>query len=80
MKKSELIEQMAEKEGMSKKYATTAVDAMLESITDALKRGETVVISWLVMIYIENENMLLYNGLKDDAFYIRLLYELRGVQ
>lgn len=44
LKKGELIERMAEKEGMSKKYATTAVDAMLESITDALKRGETVVL------------------------------------
>ena len=44
MKKSELIERMAEKEGMSRKYAETAVDAMLKAIADALKRGETIIL------------------------------------
>ena len=44
MKKGELIEQMAAKEGMSKKYAETAVDAMLKAITDALRRGEAVIL------------------------------------
>lgn len=44
MKKSELIERMAEKEGMSRKYAETAVDAMLKAIADALRRGETIIL------------------------------------
>lgn len=42
MKKSELIERMVEKEGMSRKYATNAVDAMLTAITEGLKRGESI--------------------------------------
>jgi DNA-binding protein HU-beta len=43
--KSELIDQVAERAGLSKKDAADAVDAMLETIQDALKRGSDVVFS-----------------------------------
>lgn len=38
MHKTELIDSMCETGGMSRKYATTAVDAMLKTIKDALRR------------------------------------------
>ena len=42
MTKSELIDAIAEKSGLSKADATQALAATLESITDALKAGEKV--------------------------------------
>lgn len=42
MNKSELIELVAEKAGMSKKDSETAVKAVLESITEGLVKGEKV--------------------------------------
>jgi DNA-binding protein HU-beta len=43
--KSEFIDQVAERAGLSKKDAGEAVDAMLATIEDALKRGSDVVFS-----------------------------------
>jgi DNA-binding protein HU-beta len=43
--KSEFIDQVAERAGLSKKDAGEAVDAMLSTIEDALKRGSDVVFS-----------------------------------
>ena len=43
MTKSEFIDRVASKSGLSKKDATTAVDATLESIKDALRTGDDVV-------------------------------------
>ena len=43
MTKSEFIDRVASKSGLSKKDATTAVDATLESIKDALRSGDDVV-------------------------------------
>jgi DNA-binding protein HU-beta len=40
--KTELISQVAEKTNMTKKDATQAVDAVLDTITEALKAGEKV--------------------------------------
>jgi len=40
--KSELIDLVAEKTGMSKKDSETAVKAVLDSITDGLVRGDKV--------------------------------------
>ncbi|MGY1408871.1 MULTISPECIES: HU family DNA-binding protein [unclassified Luteimonas] len=40
--KSELIDQVADKAGLSKADAGRALDAVLESVTAALKRGDTV--------------------------------------
>ena len=40
--KSELIDQIADKAGLSKADAGRALDAVLESVTAALKRGDTV--------------------------------------
>ena len=42
MNKSELIDAMAESADISKAAATRAFDAMIDSITGALKKGDTV--------------------------------------
>jgi DNA-binding protein HU-beta len=42
MKKAEFIETIADKAGLSKKDANEALNAILETITDALKNGRTV--------------------------------------
>ena len=42
MNKSELVDLVAEKAGMSKKDGEKAVKAVLESITDGLARGDKV--------------------------------------
>jgi DNA-binding protein HU-beta len=43
--KSEFIDQVADRAGLSKKDAGAAVDAMLSTIEDALRRGSDVVFS-----------------------------------
>jgi DNA-binding protein HU-beta len=43
--KSEFVDQVADRAGLSKKDASDAVDAMLETIEDALKRGSDVTFS-----------------------------------
>jgi len=43
--KSEFIDHVADRAGLSKKDAADAVDAMLETIQDSLKRGSDVVFS-----------------------------------
>ena len=45
MTKSEFIDQIADRSGLSKKDAGAAVDAMLTTIEDALRRGSDVVFS-----------------------------------
>ena len=42
MKKSELIEKMAEKSGLTKKGSESALNAFMESITDAMKASDKV--------------------------------------
>ncbi|PTM58674.1 HU family DNA-binding protein [Desmospora activa] len=42
MNKTELISQVAEKTNMTKKDATQAVDAVLDTITEALRSGDKV--------------------------------------
>ena len=42
MNKSELIEAVAESADIPKAVATRALDAMVESVTDSLKKGESV--------------------------------------
>ncbi len=42
MTKQEFVDQVATKSGLSRRDAGKAVDAFLDSITDALKRGEAV--------------------------------------
>ena len=42
MNKAEFIDAVADKASMSKQDATTAVDAVLDSLTDAMKQGEQV--------------------------------------
>jgi DNA-binding protein HU-beta len=43
--KSEFVDQVAERAGLSKKSAQDAVDAVLDTIEDALKRGSDVTFS-----------------------------------
>src|ERR1700734_636553 len=43
--KSEFVDQVADRSGLSKKDAGDAVDAMLETIESALRRGSDVVFS-----------------------------------
>ena len=45
MTKSEFVDQVADRAGLSKKDAASAVDAVLETIEGALKRGSEVVFS-----------------------------------
>ena len=45
MTKAEFIDQVAEKASLSKKDASEAVDAVLSTIEDALKRGSEVTFS-----------------------------------
>jgi DNA-binding protein HU-beta len=45
MTKSEFVDQVADRAGLSKKDAGEAVDAVLETIEDALKRGSDVTFS-----------------------------------
>ncbi len=42
MTKSEFVDQVAERSGLNKKNAQDAVDAVLETIEDALRRGSEV--------------------------------------
>ena len=42
MTKQEFVEKVATKSGLSRREAQTAVDAVLDSITDALKGGQDV--------------------------------------
>jgi DNA-binding protein HU-beta len=40
--KQDFVDKVAQKSGLNKRDAATAVDAFLDSITDALRSGETV--------------------------------------
>jgi len=43
--KSEFVDQVADRSGLSKKDASDAVDAFLETVEDALKRGSEITFS-----------------------------------
>ena len=45
MTKSEFVDQVADRAGLSKKDASDAVDAVLDTIEDALKRGSDITFS-----------------------------------
>lgn len=45
MTKSEFVDQVADRAGLSKKDASDAVDAFLDTIEDALKRGSDITFS-----------------------------------
>lgn len=45
MTKSEFVDQVADRSGLSKKDAGEAVDAVIDTIEDALKRGSDVTFS-----------------------------------
>jgi DNA-binding protein HU-beta len=45
MLKMEIIAAVADKAGVSKKQATAAVEAMLDAVTSALKKGDSVLLT-----------------------------------
>ena len=55
MHKTELIGRMCETGGMSRKYATNAVNEMLKALTDALRRGENVTIPGFGTFMVKNK-------------------------
>jgi DNA-binding protein HU-beta len=54
--KSEFVDQVADRAGLSKKDAGDAVDAMLETIEDALKRDRDVVFSGFGKFSVSNRS------------------------
>ena len=56
MTKSEFIDQVADRAGLSKKDAGDAVDAMLETIEGALKRGSEVSFSGFGKFSVSNRS------------------------
>ena len=54
MTKGEFIDQVAGKTGLSKKAAGDCVDAVLGSISDALKRGEDVTFTGFGKFHVQN--------------------------
>ena len=56
MTKSEFVDQVASTSGLSKGEATKAVDAVLNTIEDTLKRGSDVVFSGFGKFHISHRN------------------------
>jgi DNA-binding protein HU-beta len=54
--KSEFVDQVADRAGLSKKDAADAVDAVLETIESALKRGSDVVFSGFGKFSVSNRS------------------------
>ena len=53
MTKNQLIDRMCETGGMSRKYAEAAVDALMKTILETMKRGETIVIPGFGTFYVK---------------------------
>ncbi len=56
MTKSEFVDQVAERAGLSKKDAGDAVDAVLQTIEDTLRRGSDVVFSGFGKFSVSNRS------------------------
>ncbi len=54
MTKQEFVERVASKSGLSRKDASEAVDAFLDSITDALRSGEDVAFTGFGKFSVQN--------------------------
>jgi DNA-binding protein HU-beta len=54
--KSEFVDQVADRAGLSKRDATSAVDAFLETIEDALRRGSEVSFSGFGKFSVSNRS------------------------
>ena len=54
MTKQEFVERVASKSGLSRRDASEAVDAFLESITDALRSGEDVAFTGFGKFSVQN--------------------------
>ena len=56
MTKSEFVDQVADRAGLNKRDATSAVDAFLETIEDALRRGSEVSFSGFGKFSVSNRS------------------------
>ncbi|MBV9004695.1 MAG: HU family DNA-binding protein [Solirubrobacterales bacterium] len=56
MTKSEFVDQVADRAGLSKKDAGDAVDAVLDTIEDALKRGSEITFSGFGKFSVSNRS------------------------
>ncbi len=56
MTKSEFVDQVADRSGLSKRDAGEAVDAVLETIEDTLKRGSDIVFSGFGKFHVSNRS------------------------
>jgi DNA-binding protein HU-beta len=56
MTKSEFVDQVADRAGLNKKSAGDAVDAVLDTIQDALKRGSDVTFSGFGKFHVAQRN------------------------
>lgn len=54
MTKQEFVDRVAQKSGLSRRDASEAVDAVLESITDALRGGEDVAFTGFGKFSVQN--------------------------
>ncbi|MBA2361348.1 MAG: HU family DNA-binding protein [Actinobacteria bacterium] len=54
MTKQEFVDRLASKSGLNRRDAATAVDAFLESITDALRSGEEVAFTGFGKFTVQN--------------------------
>ncbi len=54
MTKSDFVDKLAAKAGMSKKDAAGVVDAFVEVVTDSLKKGEDVQFTGFGKFYVQN--------------------------
>lgn len=54
MTKQEFVERVASKSGLSRRDAATAVDAFLDSISDALRNGEDVAFTGFGKFSVQN--------------------------
>jgi DNA-binding protein HU-beta len=52
--KAEFIDEVAEKAGLTKKDASAAVDAFLEAVEDALKKGDSVTFTGFGKFTVQN--------------------------
>lgn len=53
MTKAEFVDRLAAKSGLTKKDAATVVDAFVEVVTDALKKGEDVQFTGFGKFYVQ---------------------------
>ena len=62
MKKAELVELVAEKAGLTKADATRALEAVFETVTEALAKGEKVPVAGFGKVKIAARNAVTFKA------------------